>query len=242
MLPDVERKCARLIYEGKRVERDIVGLCNGFPFNRWGAISLIVRLFGPQSDRKKLKELSAGIGEISGMRWNMRNLPAWQRRAMERVYLLGKWTQFDNSFVNGVARSGDFEMLTQKVEKAYEEAVNRKAWLAFLRACVEVAWLASLFVFEAKRAKRLERARKLLDANKYEESYQLSMQVVRQMRFGFTKAIVEKAVVYVAASILGIFAYQTSAGIFVAIMLFLVVFTALPYYAFTKLFYSQGEM
>jgi hypothetical protein len=239
LLSEIERKCAELFFSGKRIERENVRLSTPFPFNRWGLIKIIVRVLGPRDERTKLAGLSDYLGDLSGIRWQMRNLPRIEIREMERVYLLGKWVRLSDSFVDGVARKGNLSQLYVEIEKAHKEVRERKAWLAFLRACVEVAWLASVFVFEIKKARRLEKARKLIRSGNFEESYQTSMQVVKQMKFGYAKAAVEKAVVYVGASILGIFAYQTSISLFVGILLFMAVFTALPYHAFTKLFYES---
>ena len=219
------------------MERDIIRVCNDFPFNRWTVIGLMLRFVGPKDERKKLNELRSYLDEIFDIHWEMRNLPLRERKATERVHLLAKWTRFNDAFVDGVARNNDPKALTEQVERACRDATYRKAWFAFIRSCVEVAWLASLFVFDAKKARQLGQARKLLDSDEFEESYQLSTQVHRQMNFSFTKAVIEKAVVYVGATILGIFAYQTNVSIFVAIILFITAFTVLPYVAFRKLIY-----
>lgn len=238
MLSDKEKGCAKLLFTAKRVERDNVRLSRDFPFGRWNLTYFMVRHFGPSTDRRELADLNQYLHVLNNMRWEMRNLPYGEARRIERIYILGRWVRLNDSFVDTIARGGKLEPLTKQIETNYQETMKRKGWLAFLRACIEVSWLASAFVFETKRARRLEKIRKLLRNGDYEESYQASMKVIGSMKYGYAKGVIEKAVIYVGASLLGVFAYETSTSFFVGVLLFIVTFAILPYYAFTKLFYE----
>jgi hypothetical protein len=231
-------ECAKLIFSGKRIERENVRICLNFPFTRWNLISFVVRHFGPRENRRKLTELNNYLIDLSNLRWELRTLPRDQVKRIQRVHILGPWVRFNELYVNAVALQRDLTALTDEVRNACQDATERRAWLAFLRACVEVAWLASVFVFGKQNSRDLTEARTLLRSAQFNESYEISMRVVHKMKLAYAKAAVEKAIVYIGASVLGIFAYQTSAGFFIGLILFLALFTALPYYAFRQLFYS----
>lgn len=237
MKENLVKKCARLLVLGRKIEEDVISLMVPFPFSRWGFLYHLGRALDWKGDGK-ITELNLYFRNFRRLR-NVVSVRSTKGREVMIAYLGRHWTMLGDRLALGIAESSDLKSLCKEIDSALKDAEIRRALIALMRATTELSWMSALFVFRAKEARLVLEAKDSIRSGDYERSYDLSLKVLKRMKWITLKSVVEKAFVYAAATALAFFVQETTTAYFIGLLFLLIMVAILPYYTFTKLFYDS---
>lgn len=231
-----DKEHLRLLRQGVKANREVIDILFHFPFFRWSVLRTLGQAKTLKADQKWKNALNL-ITTFDQLRSVVSSASPYRSlyADMIRAYFGRNWFKNYQSVVNRLG-STKMEQTYKEIKTSQRNVLEVRARVAALQAAVELAWLSSFFVFREQGMKLMDRALRQIRSSDYAESYETSRRIHDRMRTEYAKAIVEKGILYVGASILGTLAFQTTVGFFVGFLFIVGVFAVMPCYTFSKLF------
>lgn len=244
MVKQIQQECIRLLFAGKRIDRDTLRILRKFYFFWWWLLLFLVKHLGRREQESRiLRNLNDYLSEVELVRARLSYFPREMRSDVFYFSVMRNWKRLDERLLMALLNAKNIKKVRTEIIEEHDRAVERRARVAYLRALYEICWLSSFFVFRMEQSSDLEQSISLIRSRQYDKAYELAEKVHDSMKLAYLETIIEKVGYYVVFVVLGIVGaaigqFGSGTGFWVGALALLLMFLFLPYRTFMKLYFD----